>query len=101
MREYEVEVVSGMLTLGQGYSPNGKLKLREVEPSFSLPAPDDVQAYLHESGWSLTGNSQWRKNNESYQEFTWEQAMAREFLRFITLKDKGESSYGESSQRQR
>lgn len=69
-------VVSGdTITLGQVYPT-------------TVRCPDDIRIFLSAQGWATPwghSNDTVRFSRDTYQDFTWEQAMAVEFYKFITL----------------
>lgn len=49
------------------------------------PAPSDVKMFLAERGWYNNGDTWGNSRHAVGSGFTWEQAVAYEFMKFITL----------------
>lgn len=47
--------------------------------------PYDIVDFLNGRGWTQNHSARWASTNYVHNEMTWEQAVAVEFYRFITL----------------
>lgn len=89
-----IDIISGRLGLGAG----GQLDIQfgsylQVSDNYELP-PDQLRSYLLANGWqegNLSGMPKLQNKKYVCRWYTWEQAMAIEFHRFITI---GGSSNG-------